>query len=269
MNWRVAGFFISAVLLLYYFVWLVSRRRSAQPEIPAPECDHWSWKQLILASFLTLFAELALIRWIGTEVRIFAYVKNLALLLCFLGFGVGCALARRPSLARFRNRSARVADGRAPALARQTDIRKPLRVFGCSAGHSDLGIRHGQELAQFSAGSFDGCRLAPVDGLHFYTARTGRQPAVRVGDPTAARIFVEPGRKLVGDSGIFRGFHGCAPGPAVWMAVFSWGWVCCRLVYVARWCSLAWLFLRPSCCTMFHPRVSPLGLPTRRSTLKD
>ena len=96
MNWRLAGFFISAVLLLYYFVWLVWRRRTAKPEIPAPECDHWSWRQLILASFLTLFAELALIRWIGTEVRIFAYVKNLALLLCFLGFGMGCALARRP-----------------------------------------------------------------------------------------------------------------------------------------------------------------------------
>ena len=50
----------------------------------------------MLASFLTLFAELALIRWIGTEVRVFAYIKNLALLLCFLGFGMGCALARRP-----------------------------------------------------------------------------------------------------------------------------------------------------------------------------
>ena len=96
MNWRVAGFFISAVLLLCYFVWLVWRRRTAQPEIPALGCDSWSWKQLILASFLTLFAELALIRWIGTEIRIFAYVKNLALLLCFLGFGMGCALARRP-----------------------------------------------------------------------------------------------------------------------------------------------------------------------------
>lgn len=50
------------------------------------------WR-LSLASCLTLFAELALIRWLSTEVRIFAYAKNLALLLCFLGFGVGCALA--------------------------------------------------------------------------------------------------------------------------------------------------------------------------------
>src|SRR5215468_5576557 len=55
----------------------------------------WSLWQLLLASFLTLFAELAFIRWIAVEVRIFAYFKNLALLLCFVGFGLGCALARQ------------------------------------------------------------------------------------------------------------------------------------------------------------------------------
>jgi SAM-dependent methyltransferase len=38
--------------------------------------------------------ELAVIRWIAVEVRIFAYIKNLTLLVCFLGFGLGCALAR-------------------------------------------------------------------------------------------------------------------------------------------------------------------------------
>jgi len=51
--------------------------------------------RLFVASCLTLFAELAVIRWLSTEVRIFAYAKNLALLLCFLGFGVGCALASK------------------------------------------------------------------------------------------------------------------------------------------------------------------------------
>jgi hypothetical protein len=35
---------------------------------------------------------MAFIRWIAVEVRVFAYFKNLALVLCFLGFGVGCAL---------------------------------------------------------------------------------------------------------------------------------------------------------------------------------
>jgi SAM-dependent methyltransferase len=52
--------------------------------------------RLLVASCLTLFTELAVIRWLSTEVRIFAYAKNLALLLCFLGFGVGCALASKP-----------------------------------------------------------------------------------------------------------------------------------------------------------------------------
>ena len=55
--------------------------------------ERWSTGQLLLASFLTLFAELAFIRWIAVEVRVFAYFKNLALLLCFVGFGLGCALA--------------------------------------------------------------------------------------------------------------------------------------------------------------------------------
>jgi hypothetical protein len=53
------------------------------------------------ASFLGLFLELALIRWISSEVRVFAYFKNLVLVACFLGFGAGCFLSRRkPALAR-------------------------------------------------------------------------------------------------------------------------------------------------------------------------
>jgi spermidine synthase/fumarate reductase subunit C len=67
--------------------------------------EGWSLWRLCVVSFLTLFAELAVIRWIGTEIRVFAYVKNLALLLCFLGFGLGCALAK----SRVRWRSATIA----------------------------------------------------------------------------------------------------------------------------------------------------------------
>lgn len=95
MNWHIAGFLICAVLLLSRLIWLI-RRSGTQQAIPTSEYDRWSWKRLTIASFLTLFGELALIRWMGAEVRIFAYVKNLTLLLCFLGFGLGCALARRP-----------------------------------------------------------------------------------------------------------------------------------------------------------------------------
>jgi len=60
---------------------------------------HWLQKkrnsQLVLISFLILFLEISLIRWISTEVRIFAYVNNLVLLACFLGMGLGCHYAQR------------------------------------------------------------------------------------------------------------------------------------------------------------------------------
>ena len=39
--------------------------------------------------------ELLLIRWIGSEIRVFAYFKSLVLIACFLGFGLGCYLTRR------------------------------------------------------------------------------------------------------------------------------------------------------------------------------
>ena len=51
---------------------------------------------LVLSSILGLYLELLLIRWISSEIRIFAYFKNFVLIACFLGFGSGCLLYRRP-----------------------------------------------------------------------------------------------------------------------------------------------------------------------------
>lgn len=53
----------------------------------------WS---LFWVSFATLYVEIMLIRWIGTEIRVFAYFQNLALISCFLGFGLGCYWSERP-----------------------------------------------------------------------------------------------------------------------------------------------------------------------------
>ncbi len=50
---------------------------------------------LFVDSFLILFLELALIRWISTEIRIFAYFQNLVLLACFIGGGLGCYLCEK------------------------------------------------------------------------------------------------------------------------------------------------------------------------------
>lgn len=44
---------------------------------------------LLSLSFISLFLELAIIRWLSSEIRIFAYFKNLPLMAAFLGFGIG------------------------------------------------------------------------------------------------------------------------------------------------------------------------------------
>ncbi|MCI0626311.1 MAG: class I SAM-dependent methyltransferase [Acidobacteria bacterium] len=49
---------------------------------------------LFLVSFLALYFELIVIRWLSSEVRVFAYLKNLPLIASFLGLGLGCAAAR-------------------------------------------------------------------------------------------------------------------------------------------------------------------------------
>src|SRR3989344_1842302 len=54
--------------------------------------------QLALISFTILFSELLLIRLVGTEVRIFAYLSNLVLLAIFVGSGVGMLVKRGFSL---------------------------------------------------------------------------------------------------------------------------------------------------------------------------
>lgn len=53
---------------------------------------------VLTASALGLFLELALVRWVSSEIRVFAYCKNLVLVACFLGFGAGCLLQRRRAL---------------------------------------------------------------------------------------------------------------------------------------------------------------------------
>ena len=49
--------------------------------------------KLGLISFVSLFLELVLIRWLASEVRIFAYFKNLPLFAAFLGLGAGFIIA--------------------------------------------------------------------------------------------------------------------------------------------------------------------------------
>ncbi len=53
------------------------------------------WLPLLLISSLGLFFELAVIRWMSSEVRLLSYFKNLPLLAAFLGLAIGFALVRK------------------------------------------------------------------------------------------------------------------------------------------------------------------------------
>ena len=92
-------FLISAVAI--FIVHAVFRRlQNAAPtlrslEVPVEALGGFSYRQLMMVSFLSLFVEMLMIRWVSSEIRIFAYFKNFVLVACFLGFGLGCFLCRR------------------------------------------------------------------------------------------------------------------------------------------------------------------------------
>jgi hypothetical protein len=56
------------------------------------------WFPLLLVSAMSLYLELAVIRWIAGEVPIFSYFKNLTLLAAFLGLAIGFGVVNRRDL---------------------------------------------------------------------------------------------------------------------------------------------------------------------------
>jgi hypothetical protein len=76
---------------------------ATEPQLTGSPGKSQAWR-LLLVSSAALYLEMVLIRWIGTEVRIFAFFQNLSLIACFLGFGLGCFNSKQrgsllPSLA--------------------------------------------------------------------------------------------------------------------------------------------------------------------------
>ncbi len=80
-------------------IWLLRGYSGPPPASPLwftpADLGGYTHRGLILSSILGLYLELLLIRWISSEIRIFAYFKNFVLIACFLGFGIGCYLCRR------------------------------------------------------------------------------------------------------------------------------------------------------------------------------
>ena len=71
------------------------RQYSRRWEFTPSDIGGFSWVQLSLASVLSLFLEVLMIRWVTSEVPVFAYFKNIVLIGCFLGFGLGYSFCRR------------------------------------------------------------------------------------------------------------------------------------------------------------------------------
>ena len=91
------------IYLAYWLLGMVRWPRMADREavldrfgsIEPSSLDPTKMSALMLVSLLSLFLELLLIRWVASEIRVFAYFKSLVLIACFLGFGLGCYLTAR------------------------------------------------------------------------------------------------------------------------------------------------------------------------------
>jgi spermidine synthase len=59
------------------------------------ELGGFSYWLLFVFSVLGMFFEMMMIRWVSSEIRIFAYFKNFVLVACFFGFGLGCYFSKR------------------------------------------------------------------------------------------------------------------------------------------------------------------------------
>jgi Spermine/spermidine synthase domain len=70
------------------------RLESAAPDRPLRRVG----AELFVISFVVLFQELALIRWLPGQIRVLAYFPNLILLSAFLGLGLGCLRSSGRSL---------------------------------------------------------------------------------------------------------------------------------------------------------------------------
>lgn len=79
------------------------KQAEAAPSSPfAPRLPVGDGVAMLLTTFAILALELAMIRWVGTQVRVAAYFSNLVLLAAFLGIGLGAAIGpRKPHWLKF------------------------------------------------------------------------------------------------------------------------------------------------------------------------
>lgn len=85
----------SAAVVVLFRGLKTTASRTSRLDFPVEALGGFSYWQLVLISGLSLFMEMLMIRWVSSEIGVFAYLKNFVLVACFLGFGLGCYLCRR------------------------------------------------------------------------------------------------------------------------------------------------------------------------------
>ena len=124
----------------------------------------FTWRNLALWSLLSLFMELLMIRWISSEIRIFAYFKNFVLIACFLGFGLGCYLSRRKAnlLLMLVPLVVLTALVQSPWAALRAMISQLPAYVGASAGEQVWGVPSAFSLPMLAAAT---AVIVPIFGL--------------------------------------------------------------------------------------------------------
>ena len=89
------GVAAAGYLVCGYLLWMYSSRKDPDSFGSFLSGGAFGYRELLLISILGLFFEMLMIRWISSEIQIFAYFKNFVLIACFLGFGLGCSQCRR------------------------------------------------------------------------------------------------------------------------------------------------------------------------------
>ena len=91
----VLAVFVS-LLSVQYLLGFYERRRKGIAKLGRSTVAKWdfdlvglggfSYRSLIVFSIVGMFFEMMMIRWISSEIRIFAYFKNFVLVACFLEY---------------------------------------------------------------------------------------------------------------------------------------------------------------------------------------
>jgi len=96
-----AGLLLLTVIIFlkkdFWWPWLHELLEQHTDHINALSERHAGW-WILLASGLGLFMELLIIRWHASCFSLFAHFKNISLISCFLGLGIGYTLGRRRPL---------------------------------------------------------------------------------------------------------------------------------------------------------------------------